>query len=133
MPLLTWSYWFSFQAQELMPAAKLGLLAAFGGLFLLGIAARVMASKKSGDMSWAEGGRRFSKMALWLGVVGLLFLLFTHELAYFFGARFWFLIWALCFIAWLATIVKFLIFEVPKKKAVFAERARIDKWLPKSK
>ena len=133
MPLLTWSYWFDLQARELMPAAKLALLVAFGALFLLGILASVMAKKKSGDMFWAEGGRRFSSIALWMGVLGLLILFFTHELAYFFGARFWYPVWLIVFLILIGRLIAYLLVVVPEKKADYEERARIEKWLPKHK
>ena len=133
MPLLTWSYWFDLQARELMPAAKIGLLVAFGALIVLGIAAAALAGKKSGDMFWAEGGRRFSAIALWMGALGLLLVAFTHELVYFFGARFWYPLWLLVFLVLIGFLVKFLLVEVPEKKADYEERARIEKWLPKHK
>jgi hypothetical protein len=67
-----------------------------------------------------------------MGFLGLFFVWSTHELTYFFGARFWFLLWLVIAIVWTGSIAKFLIAVVPKKKAEYAEAARIRKWLPKS-
>src|SRR5689334_13352495 len=100
--LLSWSYWFSLSARELAPGAKLGLLIAFGALIVLGLLSAFIARKREGDMAWAEGGKRVSSMALWMGFLGLFFLWCTHELTYFFGARFWYLVWLAVFIAWSA-------------------------------
>lgn len=116
-----------------MPAAKTALFAAFAALVLLGFAARSLSRKRSGDMFWAEGGKRFASLALWMGFLGLFFAWCTHELVYFFGARFWFLAWALVALLWTASLVRFLIAVVPKKKAEYAEQARIRKWLPTGK
>jgi len=129
--LLSWSYWFSLQARELMPSVKTGIAAAFAALVVLGFLARAMSKKRSGDMFWAEGGKRFASMALWMGFLGLFFVWCTHELVYFFGARFWYLVWLVVALVWAATIARFLVGVVPKKKAEYAEKARIAKWLPK--
>ena len=133
MPLLSWSYWFTLQARELMPAAKTALFIAFAALVVLGFAARHVSKKRSDDMFWAEGGKRFASLALWMGFLGLFFVWCTHELVYFFGARFWFLAWALAALLWAASLVRFLLAVVPKKKAEYAEQARIRKWLPTGK
>ena len=130
--LLTWSYWFSLQARELMPSVKAALFAAFGVLVLVGLLARWMSKKRSGDMFWAEGGKRVASMGLWMGVTGLLIVWFTHELIYFFGARFWYLVWLAIAFVWIISILRFLIAVVPKKKAEYAEHARIRKWIPKN-
>lgn len=131
--LLSWSYWFSLQARELMPSVKLAFVVGFAALVLLGIVARVVAGKKSGSMFWSEGGRRFSSMALWMGVLGLLLVWCTHELVYFFGARFWYLVWLAVFLILTIRLAKFLFVDVPRRSAAYAEKARIDKWLPKGK
>lgn len=130
--LLSWTYWFSLEARELMPAAKTALVAGFLGLAALGLLVRAIAKRRSGDMAWAEGGKRFASMALWMGALGLFFTWSTHELTYFFGARFWYLAWLLVALAWGGSILKFLLLVVPKKKAEYAEQARIRKWLPKN-
>ena len=100
--LLTWSYWFSLSARELMPSAKTALVVAFAALVAVGFLAGTIAKRRSGDMFWAEGGKRVASMGLWMGVLGLLIVWCTHELIYFFGARFWFLLWLLAALAWTA-------------------------------
>ena len=130
--LLSWSYWFSLEARELMPAAKTALLAAFAALFVVGLVARSLAKKASGSMALAEGGKRVASFGLWMGATGLLVTWFTHELIYFFGARFWYLVWLAVAVFWAVTILRFLIAVVPKKKAEYEEKARIAKWIPKN-
>ena len=129
--LLSWSYWFSLQARELMPSVKTALALAFAGLIVVGILARVISKKRSGDMFWHEGGKRVASMALWMGFLGLFFVWCTHELVYFFGARFWFLVWLAIALFWTVMIVRYLVGVVPGKKSEFAEKARIAKWIPK--
>lgn len=133
MPLFTWSYWFDLQARELMPSVKIALLVIFAVLFALGILAGALAKKKSDHLLWAEGGKRFSSMALWLGAFGLLLVFFTHELAYFFGARFWYLVWLLLFLIQSIRLVKYLLVDMQEKKVEYDAKARIDKWLPQHK
>ena len=130
--LLSWSYWFSLQARELMPSVKTALLVVFAALVLLGLLAGRMAKKRSGDMFWAEGGKRVASFGLWMGFTGLIILGCTHELVYFFGARFWYLVWLAAALLWIASILRFLIAVVPKKKAQYEEQARIRKWIPKN-
>lgn len=131
MPLLSWSYWFSFQARELMPSAKLALLVFFGALVLFGIVASRYAKKKTSSMLMMRAAARFASFGLWMGITGLLLVFFTHELIYFFGARFWYLVWLVAAAWWLIAIVRFLLVVVPGQSANFAEKARIDKWIPK--
>lgn len=133
MPIFTWSYWFDLQAKELLPTVTIALLAFFGVLFILGVFAAVLSKRKSDHMSWAEGGKRFSSTALWLGAFGLLLVFFTHELAYFFGARFWYLVWLLIFLIQMVRLAKFMLVDVHEKQATYDAKARIDKWLPKHK
>lgn len=131
MPLLTWSYWFDLHARELMPSVKIALLIGFAALALLGIVAAALARKKSGHMLWAEGGKRLASLGLWLGMTGLLLVFFTHELAYFFGARFWYLVWLAVFLVQAFRFAKFLLVDVREKQAAYDAKARIDKWLPR--
>lgn len=129
--LLSWSYWLSLESRELMPSAKTALLAAFAALVVAGLVARALAKKSAGNMALAEGGKRAASFGLWMGTTGLLLTWFTHELIYFFGARFWYLVWLAVAIAWAVAILRFLVAVVPKKKAEYEERARINKWIPK--
>ena len=133
MPLLSWSYWFSLHARELMPSAKLAIGMFFAALVVFGIIAKVLSKKKSGSMFWAEGGKRLGAFGVWMGALGLLLVFFMHELIYFFGARFWLLVWAAGALWWLLRIIRFLTAVVPKQSAAYAERARIEKWIPKSR
>lgn len=133
MPIFTWSYWLTLQARELMPVAKLALLVGFGALTALGVLAKFVAARKSGDMFWSEGGKRVGSMGLWMGLLGLMLVWFTNELAYFFGARFWYLIWLVVFLIWTGKLIKFLLVDVQEKKVEYEAKARIDKWLPQHK
>ena len=133
MPLLTWSYWFNLQAMELTPWIKTALFVAFGLLFVLGIVAAAAAARNPGRMFLAEGGKRFSSLALWMGAFGLVLVFCTHELVYFFGARFWYPLWLIVFLVVLARWIKFVLVDIPEKKADYEEKARIEKWLPKHK
>ncbi len=133
MPLLTWSYWFSLQARELLPNVKFALLAFFGVLAVFGYVASRFAKKKQGSLLAIEGAKRLASFGLWMGMTGLLLVFFTHELIYFFGARFWYLVWLAVAVWWAAAIGRALLVVVPGRSAAFAEKARLEKWIPKGK
>jgi membrane associated rhomboid family serine protease len=132
MPLLSWSYWFSLQARELMPNVKLAMLVLFVALIVFGVVASRFV-KKSGSMLMIEGAKRLSLFGIWMGIMGLILVFFTHELVYFFGARFWYLVWLVVAVWWLIAIIRHLTVVVPGQSASFAEKARIEKWIPKGK
>lgn len=132
MPLLSWSYWFSLQARELMPNVKLAMLVLFVALIIFGVVASRFV-KKSGSMLMIEGAKRLSMFGIWMGIMGLILVFFTHELVYFFGARFWYLVWLVVAVWWLIAIIRHLTVVVPGQSASFAEKARIEKWIPKGK
>jgi membrane associated rhomboid family serine protease len=80
-----------------------------------------------------EGAKRLSMFGIWMGIMGLILVFFTHELVYFFGARFWYLVWLVVAVWWLIAIIRHLTVVVPGQSASFAEKARIEKWIPKGK
>jgi hypothetical protein len=130
--LLTYAYWFSFLPVPFVSWVLKLLIAKFAGLVLIGIVLRVLAAKKSDSMYWAKGGLRLSRLAIWMGCTGLILVWLTTEQVYFFGARFWFLVWGAVFVLWLVSALKYLLKVIPKQAAEFAEKARIGKYLPKS-
>lgn len=129
--LLNPSYWFAMSPSEIMPSVKLAMIVFFAALVAAGFALRALAKSRSGSIYWAEGGSRLARLCLWMGPLGLLHSWFAHELVYFFGARFWLIAWDVVAIVWLVRIVLFLKREAPKRAAAFAEKARIEKYLPK--
>lgn len=130
--LLSFSYWFELSPRELMPLAKTILAAAFGLMLLAGIGLRILAARAP-HAAASEGRRRLARLLGWMGAWGLLLVWFAHELIYFFGARFWFLAWLIVGALWLFFTVKFMVKEAPFRAGDAAERARINKWLPKNK
>lgn len=132
-PIFSFGYWFDVTPE---PLARLGLnflLVAFGAVLAAGVIARVLAAKKSGNMYWAKGGVKAARMCFWMAPIGFLLTWFAYEQVQFFGARFWLLAWALAFLIWLGFIIKYVMVVVPEQAADFAERARIEKYLPKKK
>lgn len=128
--LLDPAYWFALSPSELAPRAKLAAAAFFAALVVVGFALRAASKSRAGSIYWAEGGKRAARFCFWMGPLGLLLVWFSHELVYFFGARFWFIAWGLAALAWLVRLVLFMKKEAPKRAAEFAEKARIGKYLP---
>ncbi len=129
--LLTYGFWFSLLPEPFIRPMLILLVAIFGVMVALSIALRIIASKKKGDMYWAKGGAKFAGLFQWTGVIGLILVWLGEEQIYFFGARFWFLVLGLVFLIWLAAVLKYVLKTIPKRAAEFAERARIEKYLPK--
>lgn len=130
--LLNPSYWFALSPSELAPSVKLAMLVFFAAMIAAGFVLRAIAKARPGSIYWVEGGKRFAKLCFWMGPLGLLITWFTHELIYFFGARFWFIVWDAVAIVWTVRILLFLKREAPKRAAAFSEKTRIEKYLPKS-
>lgn len=78
--------------------------------------------------------RSFAKLMAWGYTVGPVFLVlafFRFQRAYFLGMRFWYMAWAAAALVWLLFILKYRIFDLPKKLKLRQERARFEQYLPK--
>ena len=132
-PVFSFEYWFDLTPEPLAKPALIFLLALYGATLAVGVAARVLAAKKSGSMYWAKGGAKVARMCFWMAPIGFLLVWFAYEQVQFFGSRFWFPAWALALLVWLGFIIKYVMVIVPERAADFAEKARIEKYLPKRK
>ena len=131
--LLTLGYWFALLPAPFLRSIVILLLAVFGGMVAASIILRFIAAKHADNMYWARGGRKFARLFQWIGALGLLCVWMGNEQVYFFGARFWLLGLALIFGVWLAFLLKYVLKTIPKRAAEFAEKARIEKYLPHKK
>ncbi len=128
---LSLGYWFSMRPVP-MPRTWILGLTVFFCLFILGGVAFAIWSKKS-DIFLARRLRAISKLGWTIGLFGFLWLFFSYEEAIVLGSRFWFLFLILGLLVRMAFIVRDIIKNLPKERALLAERARFEKYLPKKK
>lgn len=129
-PLLTVSYWIQTLPVPLVPWIRNALIVVFAAMAVGGFAIGMLSARAGGNMYLAKGGARAGKLGLTMGILGLILVWLTEMQVYFFGARFWFLVWGAAFLIWLITLLKYVLTVIPKQAADFAEKARIEKYLP---
>lgn len=128
---LTLGYWFNIRPVP-MPTSWIIGLDVFFGLFILGGAVVAILSKKK-DAHLTKRLLKFSRFGWTIGLLGFLWLFFSYEQAVVLGSRFWFLILLLAAGIRLFFLVKDLVKNLPKERAVMMERERFLKYLPKKK
>ena len=128
--MLDQAFWFN-RAPAAMSASLVGGIVAFFGWFLLMAAALAVLSRGSRKANplRADAYRRFASLLFWSGLLGWLVLFCTYEQVPFFGMRFWFLMVAVLFLAWLARIVWYLSRDYPRRRKEMQERERFTKYL----
>ena len=67
------------------------------------------------------------------GVLSMLWFFFTFEEIYFLGARFWFLLIVIGFIAWIVYIVRYARVTIPAMKEESEKGKDEDKYMPRKK
>ena len=132
-PLFDLSFWFTLQPSALSPAFERGFFLIFAGFVLVGAATRIASRYKKSDRFALVAYRKVASLLTIMGILGLLWYFFTYETAYFIGARFWFLIWALGVVAWAYTIVRFVRVKVPIEKEALKNRSVGNQYLPRKK
>lgn len=128
-------FWFSIAWNPLQFSTAIIMAVFFAALTVAGIVVWGI-----GDGRARTRGREYQIALAKIGtpgiVAGLLGLLFTftaYEQIAIFSARFWFLVVALLFVVWEIFSVRWMTVEVPKVRAARAERAEINKYMPKKK
>lgn len=132
-PIFDPSFWFDLTPVALSPVFEKGFFLFFAGMILFGAVARIVAKNKKGDRYLVQTYRKIAVMLITMGFAGLVFFFFTYEELYIFGARFWFLFWAIGLIAWAVSIVRFVKVKVPQAKEDSAMKSAFNKYIPRKK
>ncbi len=127
------SYWFTTQPPEVTGTLGTILFVLFVLCFVLGIVGRIVTDRKEQDRFKREIGGRISTLLITMGLLGILLYFFSYERAHFFGARFWYPVWAIIVGVWAYYIVRYVRQDVPAMKARSASRRAAGAYLPKSK
>lgn len=105
----------------------------FAGLVILGAATRVVARNRTSDKLLMRVYKSVASMLLTMGGLGMVLYFFTYEEVYIFGARFWYVLWFLGFVAWGAWIFRYAKVTVPALRKAREERASGNEYLPRKK
>lgn len=122
-------YWFNLSPR---PFADLTLKIILGFILLLLVLTAVASAVKK---KWARSlyaGFWKSLYYFFLAnfIIGLFLTFFNYEMVPFLSARFWFLLWGIGIIIWLAFLYK-IIAIIPQKKAFLEKEKEFKKYLPK--
>ena len=131
-PLLTLAYWFQLQPPVFVPWAGRFMVIAFTAMAAVGILAKVVGVKKSQDKFMRRAIERAGSLLLIMGLLGLLMYFFSYERVPLFSMRAFYLLWLIGLAAWAWQLYRYLKVEIPAKRAMQAEREKINKWLPHS-
>lgn len=89
------------------------ILGFFLALVLIGVVCRIVLIHTSKDRYVKLIGQRIASCAVTMGILGVILFFFSYEGIQLFGARFWYAVWAICLIAWIITIARFTLKDVP--------------------
>lgn len=73
-----------------------------------------------------------AQMLFVMGMLGMIWYFFTYELIYFFGARFWFLLWIVGCFVWMGWIIYYAKKKAPALQEARAKQAAFNAYLPRS-
>ncbi len=127
------SFWFNLSSTGLSTTYERGFFFLFALLIVLGSVSRIMAKNKKDDRFMVKAYKYVGKMFMTMGVLGLLWFFFAYEQIYFFGARFWFLVWLIGLIAWVVWIVWYVKVKIPELKEQGVAKKETNKYIPKKR
>ncbi len=125
------SYWFSQYSEYFAGTMFWAALGIISGLVVLGAAIR-LASRFIKDPSSRKACRRLSTMSITVGLLSAVSFFFTQTSTPVLGSRFWFLLWVLVAVVWLAFIVRYMLKVAPQERAERAKLQAYQKYLPGS-
>ena len=126
-------FWFELQTSGLSATYERGFFFLFALLVICGSVSRIMAKNKKDDRFMVKAYKYVAQMFMTMGILGLMWFFFAYEQIYFFGARFWFLVWLLGLIAWIVWIVRYVKVKIPELKELGSAKKETNKYIPKKK
>jgi len=133
-PFLDYRYWINPSPVPLGPSL-VGSMAVFFAWFLIAAAILYLVARSMDrhDALKAEICRRAGRLLLITGLLAFLELFFVYEQVPILSMRLWFLILFILFVEWLVRLTVFAVHDYPKIKRQEEEKARFEKYLPKSR
>lgn len=128
-PLFSWSYWFTYYPSAFAGSA-FWLVVGAAGVGVVGGIVLWFSSKGVNEPTWRKIMRRVAKLGITVGLLVWLSFFFTQTYTPLFGNRFWFLLWGLMALVWLAFIVRYAIWIAPQERTERAKQQEYKKYLP---
>lgn len=130
MNILNPLYWLSLQAANIEGLIGKGVLIFFVLLILAGIVCRALVVHTAKDAYVKMILKRITRLGVSMGSLGIVLAFFSYEGIRFFGARFWYVLWAVIFIGWVAYLVRFFLKDVPQMREKNKKEHLKSKYLP---
>ncbi len=123
-------YWFSLQPASVEGLLGKVLLGFILLLFLVGVVCRVVIMNKKYDSYVKMISKRLITLCLTMGFLGVILYFFSYEGIQLFGARFWYPLWVLGFIAWGVFLARFALKEIPALREKNLRQHAKSKYIP---
>jgi hypothetical protein len=129
-PLLSPSYWLTFDPPAVWSGAGRSLIVIFLGMALAAVVVRRVKVPRAADRHQAGVYRRVASMLSVMGLLGAALFFFSFEEIRLFGARFLYPLWLAGLVWWTARIARYARREVPEARRRERERAEKEKYMP---
>jgi len=103
----------------------------FGILILLGLGVKIFQTIKKSEKFQDKLYSKIVSLLVAMGILGIGLAWIRYERVQILSARFWLVVWAIIFVAWLYPIVKYCIKVMPQAKKSSEEKKLLQKYLPK--
>lgn len=123
-------FWLSIESANVGGSLGKVMLGFFLLLILVGVVCRIVLMQSSKDRYLKLIGKRLITCGLTMGIIGVVLFFFSYEGIQLFGARFWYLVWVIVFIAWVIVLVKFAMKEVPDMRNKDVKQHAKSKYIP---
>ena len=124
------SFWFTIQPADVTHGVGRFFLILFALACIASITLRIVFAPRPYDRYVTPHVRRARRALSTMGLFGLLLAFLSFENLPTLGARFWYPIWVIAFIAWAVVIVRSALKRIPLMRAQALARREREKYLP---
>ncbi|MBI5793738.1 hypothetical protein HZA87_01450 [Candidatus Uhrbacteria bacterium] len=124
------TYWLTMNPPEVGGLLGSVTFVVFVFVFILGIVGHLVADRRGSDRFMREVGHKIATLFVVMGLLGVLLFFFSFEEIRLFGARFWYLVWAIGLLMWVFLIFRYVKWTVPTMRERETLRHANQKYLP---
>ena len=133
MDLLSLSWWFNTNPLYSALTLRLFFIVSLS-LVILGAVVRMVSKKRIKDALQLEVLRRIATLLVVMGSFGVWYWFVAFQQIPFLSARFWTIVWVICVVAWLLSILRYVKKTVPAQREKRLAAKEQDKYMqPKRK
>ena len=129
--LFSLDFWFNLQSVGLTPLFSKIIFVVFTAFIVFGAVANIVARNRKDDRLLVQAYRRIAQMLYVMGWVGFFIWFASYENLYLFGARFWYIVWAIGLVVWAWRIFVYITKVIPELRVDLQHRADVNKYLPR--